>query len=1064
MYLKDLFRKINKLALLTMTVLILSFQANSQTLSPPPQDKGLPYTKSAQKFSVAKIKDHIAIFAGSRYAWAKGKKVRLDDTNWHDEAVRRDGVVYIPVAFAGVLSLKEVKTDVAPTYLTERWVYKVDRPKIPLDKMRKIDVNGRPYVSFVDVAIAQGLKVYENLNGLAIAGKNLISFDANEWVLVQTIISQFDTPEKLADPDIATEYIPTLKRQGKWTDHVKVTPEQMAQLNGPETKWQLTPKSKYDFEGFNMKLLGSKVPEYGVYPRVLFSPDDIPMLAERVKKSKIGQMSLIEMEYLFKKSWWNPSTSDGQIFAKLASGNLEGLENDIKLENFIGPHPGGGGSYLNFKGQKPGIYNTHVAYNAECLTSMALYCLLTNDNVHGRQAAAAIANFFKLRESLLDEINAISDSEFGSSFTRADGSVVKLEGIGSSSSWRTAVSSVAGMNIGLALDFAGKWMTPAEKDIMHRIIAKATYGKRSYGQDGPIRLRDINWVSWDMCNFLSLAAIEGLEGFDKEAYETGCETMRSFCEWGIDSTGVVFESNGKTPGGFQFQFLSMVTLARRGENLFGHPHFRKLLYGQMQMTSPNGRVVVNSGTQYVPFSQQKLSPQFVNELKAFYPDNIYADYLLNQISLESAPNDESHCQWTPNEFTPEVFKAKLDSRNGLRMPGLTYPGFTHSVLYDTDFLPLDRGDLKLPLNFNSPVHGVFSAYSDKSDNAVWINMMVRPDSYLGAGHHHADAGMIHFSALGINWFTESNLSQTYAGKLHNQVLVDGISEPEGQGNVYPAAATYIGSSFGIDGSFATADLTNSYTYQWQTQPTPEWKEADKTRDWELDPSPAVMKIFAGTNRYKMRPWWTSYTSSNYVASSRATFNVMQYVYRSTGLVRGKHPYGIVADDLKKDDQNHIYQWTAMLNGGVWQANVTGLSQNQIALGARKYDPKNPTPQAMIVPEKGEPLLLICSVSRQDRGDPLIPLIKISSEVSEPGQKHPLQTYNRISINSKAKNVNYRILLVPFKFWEALPKIKAENGKVTIEWTDQKEVLHFDVKENRTSVKVVRDGKTIVESK
>ena len=44
----------------------------------PPQDQGLPYTRTAEKFALAKIKDTVAVFAGSRYAWVYGHKVRLD--------------------------------------------------------------------------------------------------------------------------------------------------------------------------------------------------------------------------------------------------------------------------------------------------------------------------------------------------------------------------------------------------------------------------------------------------------------------------------------------------------------------------------------------------------------------------------------------------------------------------------------------------------------------------------------------------------------------------------------------------------------------------------------------------------------------------------------------------------------------------------------------------------------------------------------------------------------------------------------------------------------------------
>ena len=79
-------------------------------------------------------------------------------------------------------------------------------------------------------------------------------------------------------------------------------------------------------------------------------------------------------------------------------------------------------------------------------------------------------------------------------------------------------------------------------------------------------------------------------------------------------------------------------------------------------------------------------------------------------------------------------------------------------------------------------------------------------------------------------------------------------------------------------------------------------------------------------------------TSNYIATSRAPFNPMQYVFRTTGLVRGEHAYGFVVDDLKKDDQPHLYQWVAMLNGGVRKANIPGLGDNQIALAYRDGDP------------------------------------------------------------------------------------------------------------------------------
>ena len=1041
----------------------------AQTLLPPAQDKGLPYTRSAKSVAIAKIKNHIAIFSGSRYAWVNGYKMRLDDNHWRDEAITKEGEVFVPISFATILSLKAIKPDPAPAYLKEKWVYTLQRPAIDLHDVRKTIVNGRTYVSFADAAKLFGFKLYKHNGKLLIAGKEMIQFSETENTLLETIITQFDTPEKFADPDIATKYIPTLARQGKWTDHVKVTDAQRAILDGPETQWKFTPKEKYDYTGFNAKLLGSKVPPPGVYPRVLFNEKDIPMLAERIKSSKIGQMSLIEIDYLLKHSWWDENTSDGKVFKKLYTGDLTNLQWPNE-----GPIPNAPPSSVphQFKDEKPGIYNSHVSYVPECLSDMALYCLLTNDNMHGKQAATAIANYFKLREPLIDEWNAASDSEMSTSYTKEDGTKVEIAGNGSETSWRNIHGVVAHMNLGLCLDFAGKWMSEEEKKIMYRVIAKATYGRRAYGQDGSVRFRDINWVTWDLPNFLAVTAIEGQEGFDKESYESNCETVKAFCEWGIDSSGVIYESNGKTPGGMQFHTLSMIVLARRGENLWGHPHVRKLLEGQIQMTSPNGTVIVNSGTQYVPFSQQQFSLQTVNEYKSFYPGNKAADYLLAQ-SKTFYDKDESFREamreWIIEGFDPEVYKKTVGKVQRLRMPSPMYPGFVHALLYDTDYdYTTTRKDLNLPLDFTAPVHGIYSGYSDAGKEAVWINMMVRPDHYLGGGHHHADAGMFHFSALGVDWFTESPFSQVYDGKYHNQVLVDGISEPEGSsglGTGYQAAATYIGAKKTVSGSFAAADLTNSYSYRWQTQPASVWEPKMAALQWEFDPSPQNIKTFAGTSRYKMRPWWATYNYSNYIATSRALFNPMQYVFRSVGLVRGKHAYGIMVDDLKKDETTHLYQWTAMLNGGVWQSDIIGRNKHELILAMGKYDAKKITPDSHISPKKGDPLLLVYALSMVENTGTESTSMLVSTEKGPNDKQGKEQFYNRLAIQTNAKEAHYKILLIPFRMGEELPEIINEKTGIIVSWKDgQKDLLNFSAMNGRNVISVKRNGKIIIESK
>ncbi len=1030
-------------------------------LPAPPQDQGLPYTRTAHKFARAKIKDCIAVYAGSRYAYVDGYKVRLDQKQLRSgEAAFKDGVVLVPPAFIPVLDLKEINPPKAPDYLADRWVY-----DLGIDT--GIQTVQEVTASVSDLAAEakkRGFQIFQD-GKLLILSKQPFSFADNEKPLEQSVITLFDTPEKLADPDIATKYIPTLTRQGKWTDHVKVTPEQQAILDGPETKWQTAPKSDYDFNGFNEKLLGSKVPAPGVYPRLLFSEADLPMLAERIKKNKVGQRSLIEMECIFKRTWWDSTTPDGQLFEKLAKGDTS----DLKFTNVPGQP-----DYMataTFVGYKPGVYNSHIQYVPECLTSMALYCLLMGDEEHGKMAANAFVNYYKLREPLLDEANSISDSEFGSSLTLKDGTVFPMNGNGCETHWRAVAGVVAHMDLGLGLDFTGKWLTDDQKATMYRIIGKATYGKRSYAQDAPVRFRDVNWMGWDLTDFLAVASIEGQEGFDQEAFDSGVDSVRAFCDWGIDDNGVVYESNGKTPGSFEFITLSMITAARRGENYFGHPHFRKLLTGQIQMTSPSGLITVNSGTQYAPFSHSPLSFQLTDNLKGFFPDDRRCDYLLDRADLFGGKKDEGMRMWSDYDtFDQEKFKNEEVSKlQRLRLPSPTYPGFVHAVLYDTDYAPTTRADLNLPLDFVAPTHGVYSGYSDRTTKAAWMNMMVRPDHYLGAGHHHADAGMFFFSSGGVDWFSESPLSGAYPGKYYNLVQVDGHSECDlsasATATCYNAPGKFLGATTGDGGSVAGADLTYAYTYRWQTQPAQVWDKAVDAMGWELDPSPEVLRIFAGTSHYKLREWWASYTYSNYIATSRAKFNPMEYVFRSVGLVRGPHPYGFVVDDAKKDDTAHDYSWVGMVTGGVWKATVPGVPANALVLGHDDSEPAGPTiadlatPKAPLTPKPGDPLLLVQAINLDATPD----LVTLEGPLNRSGKP---DCYDRVTIPAKGVDAQFRVLLIPFNMGEPIPKVTydAASGKGTIEWADQKDELTFTLNDQkRTLVKVERDGKSVVEA-
>ena len=478
-----------------------------------------------------------------------------------------------------------------------------------------------------------------------------------------------------------------------------------------------------------------------------------------------------------------------------------------------------------------------------------------------------------------------------------------------------------------------------------------------------------------------------------------------------------------------------------------------MLTAQTYTTAPNGKETLSSGT----WGGTPLSLQLVTELKAFFPNDRNADFLISNV-FESYYPYHKQLGKDPAKFDLAAYRAFLEKKiSGVRLPGPTYPGFGIGFPFITDWKPTTKADLNLPLNWNTEVHGILSASSDNSEKASWLCLHVRPNHYIGSGHHHADVGMFYFSGNGVNWITES-MPKTYSGRYHSEVIIDGKAEPE-----TPAAkGIYIGASMNENGAFGSVDQTYCYTWQWCTQ-VQKWgtgfSKIDSTvakTGWELETDSATFSIFKGTTHYKMRPWWPTYNYSNFIPTLRALWNPVEYAFRSTGMILGKHSYGLIVDDLKKDDKQHLYQWTGMLAKGVFRANYPNTPAGCSVLGydARQVTLKKGETYQTIEPASGDPLLLVCSLDAANGAEVAVNKLK-----DEDGKD-----YNRLTIEKKGIQLNDKVLLIPFYNGEKLPEIKFANGKAIIKWTDQTDELNFDVKNNRTKVLVSRNGKMILESK
>lgn len=132
------------------------------------------------------------------------------------------------------------------------------------------------------------------------------------------------------------------------------------------------------------------------------------MLKKHIANNKSAQKGLIEIEVLLKKTWLNENTSDGKIFKLLYNNKLDEIRSQQEL-----PKEGAAVYHVPklTKDHKPGIHNSHITYVTNCLTTMALYAMLTGDNDLGKKAANAIVSYYKLIEPQIEKHLQTSDSD-----------------------------------------------------------------------------------------------------------------------------------------------------------------------------------------------------------------------------------------------------------------------------------------------------------------------------------------------------------------------------------------------------------------------------------------------------------------------------------------------------------------------------------------------------------------------------------------------------------------------------------------------------------------------------
>ena len=424
-------------------------------------------------------------------------------------------------------------------------------------------------------------------------------------------------------------------------------------------------------------------------------------------------------------------------------------------------------------------------------------------------------------------------------------------------------------------------MSEVQRSTVRKAIATATMGRKSYGNGMPRGYAVSNHYGYHGDLAVLMAAIEGEEGFDQKTWDGIEQVLRDFWEVGFTRMGASHEDGYGPNLGLRAGTRGYMVLARRGYNIFSTEKFRKFLNYFAWEYEPFPGGLFNGGASGGPYDQ--LYPTSTLISRYMYPDNVSANYIYRYLI-----GDEYERQFR-------------------------WQGWLDFFLYGTDWKgpPAREEMLKnsgLSLSVYYPERGKFIARSDWSTDAMYATLDARPDAH-SIGHDKVDRGNFSMSALGRFWAFAGDFAKWNLSTENSLVHIDGKAQAWKAPSV---RFLWQEQEDAIAG--AAADLKYAYDWEW----SPPWKHMNHKfpAPWEREmngpldlgwPKKVVVPELCPKS---LNASETGYADTNNL--HKRPYNVVQKAKRSLFLIRGKHPYLIICDDIRKDDKPHLYEWYMQL--------------------------------------------------------------------------------------------------------------------------------------------------------
>jgi hypothetical protein len=536
-------------------------------------------------------------------------------------------------------------------------------------------------------------------------------------------------------------------------------------------------------------------------------------------------------------------------------------------------------------------------------------------------------------------------------------------------------------------------MTGEQRDLVRKAIAAGTAGRKSYGNGMPRGYASSNHYGYHGDLAVLLAAIEGEPGFDRATWDGIVQVLRDYWEIAYTPFGHSREDGYGPNLGLRGGGRGFMVLARRGYNIFATEKFRNYLNYVAMDYDPYPGGHLNGGASGGPYGE--LYPTSTLISRYMYPESVVANFNLRHLVGEDY---ERRLRWQ---------------------------GYLDYFIYGGHWKgPADRKAMLeatgLPLSVFYPVRGKFMARSDWSNDAMYVILDARPDAHL-IGHDKVDRGNFSMSALGRVWAFSGDFHAWDLSRENSLVHIDGRAQAWKAPSV-----RFLRQEQGEKIAGAAADLKYAYDWEW----SPPWKHMDTEFPAPWEPETNGPLDLGWPSEYadpdlcppSIQGSETGYADTNNL--HKRSYNPVRKAQRSLFLVRGQHPYTIVCDDIRKDDEPHLYEWVMQLPTDLRIASNAG---NEVVLREAEGD------RALLVRFLQEGVCTAAIERYQARKD----------------RKGNVTEGQRLVASLTAVEPGFRVLLYPFRDGQPLPESRwnGDRSALTVGLADQVSVLRFATTED-----------------